>query len=390
MASGTPIVIAHTADLHLGRRMCKRSHEGDNVRELDIYAAAQTVARYLAETVKPDVCVVAGDVWDRTDPGPQPIKHGFDFHRTLRSADIEVLVIGGNHDTLTALGRPTNLQHLERYFGCHLALDQRIVELAGAAFCCVPYRTLSTGELTAFDHPSDVPNVLVCHADADGDDLPDFATYSSIRLPRSVLFDNRTSLRLLGHVHVHQSIGENAYYSGALERLTWGEIVNDPAIYIHRLYGDGHVETETVRVADMGAAGIPRPALDLRLDCTDMAPSEAVDAAMAVIEGHTMDEHLVRLTLDDVCQDITRLHYEESLTKRAAARGAFDLKVRPRFAPVDDPTLPGRDDTDRDTPHTPGAALTDAFRQFAASRGDDDLAALGAQLIAATTGELEQ
>ena len=108
-------VVAHVADLHFGRRMAKASHGGDNVRELDIYKAGRAVSDYLAQ-LQPDLVVVAGDVWDTASPSPQALRHGYDFHRRLQEAELPVLVVGGNHDTLSAPGRPTPLEHLQRHF----------------------------------------------------------------------------------------------------------------------------------------------------------------------------------------------------------------------------------------------------------------------------------
>jgi DNA repair exonuclease SbcCD nuclease subunit len=387
--SSDPLVILHTADLHFGRRYLRTTRDGDNVRELDIYKAGDVVSSWIAETLKPDLAVIAGDVWDDSRPSPQALRHGYDFPRKLREADIPVVVVGGNHDTVTTPGRPTPLEHLARYFGCHVALEQSSIEVAGIQICAVPYRTLSSGDFQTPDYSSEVPNLLVVHADADGDDLPDFAQYSYVRLPRAALFDQRSALRLLGHVHVHQSIGERAYYSGALERLTFGEIRNDPSVYVHRLFPDGRVETESVRVADMGEPNVPRPALDLTLDCSEMEAGNVVDAAHAHLEAHPLDEALVQLTLAGAPREIYSVHYEEALNKRASKRGAFALKVRVRLR-EDELADNAAGDELPDMEHVPGAALSEAYKVFASAKGDSDLSELGCQLIAQASGELAE
>lgn len=364
--------------------MNKHASKGENIREMDIYRAGDVVANFLAYTLQPDLVVIAGDVWDTSNPGPLSVRHGFDFHQTIRSADIPCVVIGGNHDTLTAVGRPTPLDHLARYFDCNLALEQCEIEVAGVRLCCIPYRTLSTNQLRPVKYAGDVPNLLVAHAAADGKDLPDFAKYDHTRLSKSVLLDPQSCVRLLGHIHVHQAIDERAYYSGALERLTWGEIANQPAIYVHRVYPDGRVDTESILVRDMGSGDIPRPALDLTVDCSALRAEEAVEAAHACLEEPTLDDHLVQLTLDNVAGEIFAIHYEDSLIKRATARGAFALKVRVRAMVAE--SLHEKEEASAEP--VPGAALADAYRVFAAEQGDNDLIDAGAHRIAVATGEV--
>lgn len=382
--AGTPLVVAHTADLHFGRRYLRTTRDGDNVRELDVYKAGQIVSEYLASELSPDLVIVAGDVWDDPRPATRALRAGFDFHERLRDGGAEVVVVGGNHDTVTTPGRPTPLEHLRRY-GCHVSLQQEFIDVCDIRVLAVPYRTLSTGELATPDYDPHAPNILVCHADADGDDLPDFATYSYVRLPRATLFDDASCLRLLGHVHIHQSIGQNAFYSGALERLTFGEINNDPSIYVHRIYPDGQVRTESVRVADMGDGSIPRPARNLYLDCSEMEASNLIDAAHARLEAEQLDDAMVQLTLTGAPREIYALHYEDALLKRATKRGAFALKVRVRLR--DDELADDLQHSIDAVEHTPGAALSEAYRAFAVQRGDEDLSDLGCALIAQEMGE---
>ena len=383
-----PIIVLHTADLHFGRRWLRATRGGDNIRELDVYRVGELVSTWAAETLKPDLMIVAGDVWDDSRPSSQALGHGYDFHARPREAGIPIVVIGGNHDTVTTPGRPTPLQHLENYFGCHVMLEQSEMEIAGIQVCAVPYRTLSTGELRDPDYSDQIPSLLVVHADADGDDLPDFAKFSYVRLPREKLFDPRAQLRLLGHVHIHQQIGEHAYYSGALERLTWGELPNDPAVYVHRIYEDGRVETETVLVSSMGDGSAPRPALDLTLNCQEMEAGNVVDAALAKLEASQLDEHLVRITMQNAPQDLYAINYEETLIRRAMQRGAFALKARVQLR-EDKEFIPDAETLEQ-LPQEPGAALSEHYRGFAERNGDKDIADLGCQLIAQASGEVAE
>ncbi len=384
-----PIVIAHTADLHFGRRMHGPSRNGESVREHDVYEAGRVVSEWIASELRPDVAVVAGDIWDTPHPTPQAASHGFLFFDRLRDAGIPTLAIGGNHDNLTLPGRPTPLIHLPRHFGVHVALEQDEIELAGVRFCCIPYLALSAGELRPVQHSPSGPDVLVAHAAADADDMPDFAKYDRTRLPRTVLHDPAAPLRLLGHIHIHQQVSPGAYYSGALERLTWGEIVNEPAVYVHRLHPDGTVHTESVRVADMGTPGVPRPAADIAVDGAGLSAEDALDAAVAALDAADLEGRIVRLTVTGAPQDIYSSGVAETLTKRAGARGALSFRPKIVFAP-DEAGDAAQARASEDAAPAPGAALSEQFRVFAAGRGEDELAKLGAALIAQASGETAQ
>lgn len=385
LVADEPLLIAHCADLHFGRRAGETTFKGENQRELDIYRAGATCAEYLAE-LGPDLVVVAGDVWDHERPSALAIRHGVDFHRILREADIPVVVIGGNHDTMAALGRPTPLQLLARYFDCHVALEQQQLELCGINLCLIPYRAISTRSLEPITFSEQLPNLLVAHCSADTSELPpELVKYDPTKLERSTLFDPRFSASLLGHVHIHRHFGERAYYPGPLERLKWDEITNEPAIFLHRLHPDGTVSSESVRVADMGEEGVPRPAVVLQLDCKELASVHIPEAALELLESSQLEEALVQLSLTDAPLDLYEHLYEEVLAKRAKQRGAFDFRLQVKLV---EEQAPQHDQVEYSAVDpAPGASLSEAFREFARAHDAEDLADLGAQLIAATAAQ---
>lgn len=364
--------------------MARVTRNGDNVRELDIYRAGEVLSEWLANE-QPDLVCVVGDVFDTSQPSPLALRHGYDFHRRLQEADVPTVVVGGNHDTLSAPGRPTPLQHLSRYFGCHVALEQSEIQIAGVNLCCVPYRTLSLGEYREPEYSGDMPNLLLVHATVDGDGLPEFAQYDHTRLPRSELFDPRSALRLLGHIHIHGSVGENAYYCGAPERLSWGEIRNTPSFYMHELHPDGRVESKSIALADIAPGGdVPRPTQILELDCSEMEAQIALEAAQTLIEENPMDGALALLQLKNAPADIYSLHYEEALGKRAGAMGALAFRAKVEVRELEELA---QAEVDLDQVHVPGAALGDAYRRFAKESGDQELIELGCELIAQAGGE---
>jgi len=83
--------IVHTADWHVGR-IWKNIHRLDETAKV-----LDHLARFL-ETEKIDLLLVAGDVFDALNPGPEGERLVFEFFRRLGARQIPSVVIAGNHD----------------------------------------------------------------------------------------------------------------------------------------------------------------------------------------------------------------------------------------------------------------------------------------------------
>src|SRR5881398_670567 len=93
--------LVHLSDLHLGYRQYQRLTPGGvNQREADVAATFRTVIdRVIA--LRPDVVVVAGDVFHTVRPTNQAILHAFlQFSRLVHALpETNVVMVAGNHDT---------------------------------------------------------------------------------------------------------------------------------------------------------------------------------------------------------------------------------------------------------------------------------------------------
>ncbi len=119
----------HTADWHLGRQFEGHSLDDDHARVLDqIFSALQTY--------KPDVLIIAGDIFDRAAPPESAVRLFNTFiERTIAETASAIVIIAGNHDSADRIGAMAMLA------------DRR--------------RALVRGPLCAIEHP------LILH-DADG------------------------------------------------------------------------------------------------------------------------------------------------------------------------------------------------------------------------------
>jgi DNA repair exonuclease SbcCD nuclease subunit len=98
----------------------------------------------------------------------------------------------------------------------------------------------------------------------------------------------------LGHYHEFHEHKPNAYYAGATERFSFGEVSSQPGFAIVEFDGSGlrsveHVEIET------------RPMLELeKISARDMDSSELTEAVQERTESVDLDGAIVRLRAYDV------------------------------------------------------------------------------------------
>jgi DNA repair protein SbcD/Mre11 len=88
--------ILHTSDWHVGKVLKGQSRTAEHIAVL-----AQVVE--IARAERPDLVLVAGDLYDTTSPSPEATKIVTRALSALRATGAEVIAIGGNHDNGPAL-----------------------------------------------------------------------------------------------------------------------------------------------------------------------------------------------------------------------------------------------------------------------------------------------
>src|ERR1700693_4132962 len=93
--------LVHLSDIHLGFRQYQRqTPTGINQREADVATSMRRVIDALI-ALRPDLVLIAGDVFHAVRPSNPAILHAFQqFSRLMRMLpDASVVMIAGNHDT---------------------------------------------------------------------------------------------------------------------------------------------------------------------------------------------------------------------------------------------------------------------------------------------------
>lgn len=97
------ISILHTADWHLGKRLDRFLRHQEQIEVLNEIVE-------LAETHRPDVVVIAGDIFDTINPPNDSQELYFEtIERLARNGEVPVLIIAGNHDSPDKIEMPDAL-----------------------------------------------------------------------------------------------------------------------------------------------------------------------------------------------------------------------------------------------------------------------------------------
>ncbi len=335
--------LIHLADLHLGFRQFQRlTPEGINQREADV---AHAFERAIDRTIelRPDVIVIAGDVFHSVRPSNPAILHAFtQFARLARELPGTIIVIvAGNHDTPRAVETGCILR-LFAPLGIHVVESepQRLsFGDVGLSILAVPDPPLARVPLEP--DPAYRYNVLLLHGEVAGV-LPPHSDgdRASIEYTLEEIAPARWSYAALGHYHVYRAFAPNACYSGALEYTgpnVWGERREEKQ---HKIPGKGIVEFDLGKGTRQfhPLRGL-RPFIDLPvIDARGMSAADA-DAAIRInVEACAggITDAVVRQVVRDIPRHIAREldHKAVREYKRRALHFHVDARRPDAFRPA--------------------------------------------------------
>ncbi len=285
--------IIHTADWHLGNMF-----HGYDRHEEQAYFLDRLVALLIDE--QPDALVVAGDVFDTSNPSAAAEKLLYDFlNRATEEVDgLQIVIVAGNHDSAARLEAPAAMLSMHRIFvrgtvrrtpegevdyARHLVpLRNRTDDRVAALCLAVPFlracdypagSTPSAGvghffrqlrSAAADSRYSGVPLVAVAHFYAAGSEV--CADEHSERLviggqecvdvdklPRGLAYT------ALGHIHKSQAVAghPDVRYSGSALPLSFSERNYHHGVVCVEIDGNGHATATPIDVAPL------RPLLSL-------------------------------------------------------------------------------------------------------------------------------
>ena len=228
--------LAHLADLHLGfRQFDRQTPRGGNQRETDVAEAFRRAVDDLLEQ-RPDLIVLAGDIFHSVRPTNPAILFFFQQMQRLRTGlpDSPVVVVAGDHDTPRSLETGTILRLYEA-LGVEIAVDKprRIVfPKLDCAVLAVPHQALAQAERPALRPEAGAAlNVLVTHGEWPGlGEERGTKDYGGALLGRDEIAPAQWDYVALGHYHVAHQVEPNVWYAGSLDYLSpnpWGQLQDE-------------------------------------------------------------------------------------------------------------------------------------------------------------------
>jgi DNA repair protein SbcD/Mre11 len=340
--------LVHLSDLHLGFRQYQRlTPNGINQREADVAAAFRRAIDKTIE-LKPDVILIAGDVFHTVRPSNPAIVLAFtQFARLMQAVpEARIIMVGGNHD-----------QPRSSETGCILRLFRELnIEVVETAPKRVVYPELDlsvlavpfTTEWPRLDpDPASRFNILLLHGPYEG-------LYSQrmveerglVEITRKAITPERWSYVALGHYHVHREIEPNMFYSGSLEYTSaniWGDRSEELLAGITKGIIEYDLSKGKHRFHEIA---LERQVIDLpEQSAVGMTPADLDACIRECVEGVEggIDDQIVRLLVHDVHRHVARELNHAALRdyKRRALHFHLDTR-RPEIIRMNGGTGPGR------------------------------------------------
>jgi len=282
--------LLHTADLHLGRALRGASR-------LDDQAAAMDALVLAAQETRPDLLVVAGDVFDAFTP-PRAALDLLDdtLARIVRGLGIRVLLLAGNHDDPHRLGFGARLfdaggLHVAARPGVHRIPvgDGEVVALPWAdpwavqAALDLPeppagHDAAVAALLAGLEAPRG-PRALAAHLFVQGgrpsgteSERPTAVGTLELVRPETLAAAGAHAV-LLGHLHAPHAPCPGAWYAGSPLPLSFDEAGQRKSLALLEIAQDGTVRRELLPL-DAG-----RPVRRIRGALADLLAQAAADPA---------------------------------------------------------------------------------------------------------------
>lgn len=383
--------LAHLSDAHLGiRQYARQTPAGINQREADVANAFRGVIDDVI-ACRPDVVIVAGDLFHSVRPSNAAIVFAFRQLQRLREAlpSAPVVLIAGNHDTPRSSETGSILQLFEEVGGVHVAAaDARYLTFPDLdlAVLAVPHQAM-LAEVRPVLQPAGQARyqVLTLHAEYQGiihrGDVLEYG--GAIVAPNEVPRDAWTYVAW-GHYHVQCEVAPRQWYAGSLEYTSstiWSELhIEDQLGAPGKAWLLVDLESGDVerRLVPLARRVVDLPHLDAEgMDAKEL--SAALARSVAAVPGG-LEGNIVRQVVYNVPRTVGREidHAQVRLWKADALHFQLDLR-RPVAAAVAGIATPGRRQT-----------LPDVVRTWLSNRllpGDVDREAFVARGVALVEGD---
>ncbi|MBP3377446.1 MAG: exonuclease SbcCD subunit D [Clostridia bacterium] len=252
----------HTSDLHLGLRLCEKPMNEDISHLLNEIVI-------IAEAEKCDAVIVAGDIYDRSNPGADSVVIFDRFVTELAERNITVMAVSGNHDSPERVAYMSDiLGRMGVHFSPVYCGDITPVTLKDqygeVCFWLIPFLRPSTvraihGDFDGENYTDAVKyvidqlsidktkrNVLVTHQFVVGSNADDKENVGGIMAVDSSVFDG-FCYTALGHLHsAHYAGSKLVRYSGSPLKCSFSEVDDKKTVDIVEIDAFGELQLKQI------------------------------------------------------------------------------------------------------------------------------------------------
>jgi exonuclease SbcD len=366
--------ILHTADWHLGQKFITQSRETEQQLALDwLYN--------MIVQEKPDVLIVAGDIFDVSNPPVSAEEMYYQFLTRLTKTDCRyVVIIGGNHDSPFRLNAPRGLLRALNMYVVGAASSQPeddLIQIKAedgtimGIIAAVPFLrerdfNVTTSGETADDRVRRIQQGIIHHYQRMADAIKDFdgvaistghlyAKGASTHEEQQNIylgnldniaaeqFPDRFHYIALGHIHRMQKVGkqERIRYCGSLIPLSFSEKTDKKGIIIadfdpkKGLVATKEIETPVFRqlVSIKGSLSEIEQKLS-KLHHPELPLPTWVEVVITGDPGVPMVDRHLRVYAQDMHLDILKIkveHSTRSLSEQVPKEDLADLSPEEVF-----------------------------------------------------------
>ena len=300
--------IFHISDTHLGYAAYRKStEEGINQREMDVYNSFEEFINYSIKN-RPDLIIHAGDLFDSVRPNNRAITFAVKQLVRLSKEKIPIVIISGNHEQpkLKETGHIFSVfDHIkyvypiynEKYEKLDFTIDGKKVVIHA-----IPQTSSKKDfekELRKLKPKKEVDlNIFTAHGSVTGVKNFSINEFNELIIPTAVLTRNFDYIAL-GHFHSYTKLEKNAFYSGAIESLTFAE-ANENKGFIKLNFSNKDLKTEFIKLK-------ARPMIDSKpISCSKLKIDQVMKKIKEEIKNIKPEKKTVRITLDDIEPNIYR------------------------------------------------------------------------------------
>lgn len=322
------IKIAHIADIHLGyRKYHKLTPSGLNQREADINAAFQEALRKIA-FIKPQLVLIAGDLFHSVRPSNATVTFCFRELKKLASTiKAPIVIVAGNHETPKRQDTGSILSLFKEIDGVYVAdtetetFDFPEIE---TSVCAVPHSSLEHLERGSLRGKEKFTyNILLTHVQTGDAWMSDIGGEEKAL---QTLSPHEWDYIALGHVHLFKEVSLNAFYSGSIEHTSlniWAESQHDKGfleITLPKLSYKFHSLTSPREVISC----TPIDAVNKSSDVLELAIEESIENVPGGIDGK-----IVRMQVQNASSELVRQLNHKKLRELKSRATHFAMEFRP-------------------------------------------------------------